>query len=204
MSTTDTRRYDAHLRTVCSVPWPHDGPCVPDVIRAPDRPTGPATRPKPTCGTEPPFDSEGCGHDHHGALVCGEIVDTAWSASGAEPVYCEHLDRRYAVWLEQQALAAPAADGLDVERLAKALQSMNQNGWPWDPTAKDYWTLYAAAIAAAYLDSGEADGRSNEQQMIDGDRRQWPSREPGEERQIANGSEIGLPPKYRREPGEEG
>jgi hypothetical protein len=73
-------------------------------------------RPPPTCGTEPPFDPEGCGHDHHGALVCGEIVDTAWSAEGADPVYCEHIDRRYAQWLERLA-ATPSPAALDVERL---------------------------------------------------------------------------------------
>ena len=111
-------------------------------------------------------------------------VNPTGPATALPCAYCDSPDG--SKWhrltcVEVTSLAAPAADGLDVKRLAKALQSMNQHGWPWDPTAKDYWTLYAAAIAAAYLDSGEADGRSNEQQMRDGDRRQWPSREPGEE-----------------------
>lgn len=76
-----------------------------------------ALRPEPTCGTEPPYDPEGCGHDHHGSLVCGEIVDTAWSGEGPEPVYCEHIDRRYATWLERAFLAQPATPvgALDVE-----------------------------------------------------------------------------------------
>ena len=79
-------------------------------------------QPEPTCGTEPPFDPEGCGHDHHGTLICGEIVNTSWSGAGPEPVYCEHIDRRYARWLERTFLAAPVPPpALDAETLSVIL-----------------------------------------------------------------------------------
>jgi hypothetical protein len=114
----------------------------------------PATglRPEPTCGTEPPFDPEGCGHDHHGALVCGEIVDAAWGPDGADPVYCEHIDRRYARWLERAALAAPPVDALDVERLARALRAIHGDVilLP-DPKDPKEW----AAIIADWYEAGE-------------------------------------------------
>jgi hypothetical protein len=61
-------------------------------------------RPEPTCGMGPPFDPDDCGHAHRLRLFCGEIVGTSWGSAGPEPAYCEHVDRRFADFLERQWL----------------------------------------------------------------------------------------------------
>jgi hypothetical protein len=114
------------------------------------------------------LDCAACFHRPHGAdsrpgidVRCGDIIDTAWTASGAEPVHCECLDYSEVYKAHQRLLhearreaAAGALPSVDVRTMAEAYANVMGHLHPpmirdWEQIAREYARLAAAPPEAS-------------------------------------------------------